>query len=678
MQVKESGQGHTVRFENGASVRILQQDEDFRGLGEVKLGRRKLRSGKLPIRPLIATPDGFTVSRLELKEMEEQEDALILRLKPFMVRTGRMEWLCCDGYDRWNVGPWDGGERRDRGGIVRIVLRPVERSIGGLDYAGFSYSYKFRSRKYEIFRIHDRATWELGGRATGNSLWMAGPFAAPRMHAQNKQSEFTTSWCRRGTQLQQFLPLFSCLQGFGFQFDRDTVLVTAFEEPFHCRSLFEKRSGENFIVHWHQLCESLGGCLEFPAQQVLCAPSRYEDEAERVNQYCAVREELHRRWGRRAAPAGPDGGAGLLQCDGAGARMVRSGLDRLADEACRRVFVSGFTPADGDEPEPFDAPRLTDYAHQRGMEVALPLAHCCRLAAPLEEPETAEPPPPGLAAARGEVLLHRALREESALDYLLGKLRLLRHEIQVDGVFAGSLVAEIGDDFTWIPDGRGETEEPPPATYDDGDADIRSLHGLRQKLARGLRDIGFKCTLRGVDGLAAPAEMPVPEEGPVGEFLFRDYVLSFPHDGLGQRGIDPYPVYFRGCAHRVGFAVPCRAAEGDLPDWWTDKFRDLNAAVQAVRQYMGRATALPEDRGVLWSGPDPEVGVLWTFRGFEYAVEEGAEVFDVLASRPVAVQEGGFEAQKQRVYLLQSGQGQQAGPGSVRRKGGAGGGTGRE
>ncbi|KPK65763.1 MAG: hypothetical protein AMK73_02095 [Planctomycetes bacterium SM23_32] len=662
MRLKEYEKHYRLSFANGVSVEILKEDGAFGGLGQVKLQRRKLRNNEVPIMPLVRAPDGYEVTRLQFHHVRKGEGCVALDLIPHVRRGGRMEWVCCDGEDRWNVGPWGQAPERDRGGLMRLTLRSVERTIGGIPFVGFSYAYKFRSRRYHVYRIHDRATWELGGRATGNSFWMQGPFGQPHKTVQNKDDSFSTSWCRgpsQAVEIQQFLPLFEVLQGFTFQFDRNTLLVTAFEEPFHCRSLFQKSAGENHIVHWHQLCADLGGCLEFPPLQVLCAAGLGDGPTDRADQYCAVRDELQRQYAEQG---------GLLRepavvssrLTGAGEPCLETmerGLDELARAGCHRVYVPGLIQALGPGPDASTkalrqagrrVSMLVEHAHQRGMEVAASLADCC--AHWLVQANGAEGTQQAIPADEGgRQLVTRALRDADARRLLTDHLRGLKRSPGLDVLVADSPLDRIVNQFEWVgPEGGS-------ASGNDGGR-IVSLYGPRTSLVASLQKMGYRCPLAGAAGLACGWLRPGYEVLKGREFMFRDCVVEFPEDEVTRAGDDPLEAYFRGYANRVSYAVVFDAAWGPggrLAKWWKSEYVEINKAFHAVREHMESSRLLGDDRGALWHGADLDVRVLWCYRSFRWDLGPQASVFDIMATRQVGLEGGGFAPQPLRVYLVQ-------------------------
>jgi len=680
MQLTECNEGYRLRFGNGIVACIRRSGDVFRGIGQVMLRRRKLRSERLPILPLIDTPDGHRVTELHVRDIRQEDEAVTISLTPHFSLSGRTEWLCCDGQDRWVPGPWDGSPVRDRGGTLSIDLRAVETDIGGIPFVGFSYGYKFRSRKHRAYRIHDRATWELGGWATANSFWMRGPFNELQKDFRNKNDAFTTAWrAPGGGVLQQFLPLFAVLQGFTFQFDKRALLVTAFEEPFACRSLFEKRAGENHMVHWHQLCGDLSGCLEFPALQVLCAQTEGSPE-QRADQYCAVRDGLQRRFAESQGLGREAGATGwqMAADDEPRAEDLRRALGDLAQMACERLYVPSLEICLGprarsqrtDAPQQEARDRLGRFvadAHRRGLEVAAGIGDCCQpwLMGDADSPsEGTDGDATELPA--GQELVALALRDVEARKALLEHLRGLKTDVGIDVLFADNFLGGVADPFNWSAPtltGDGPRQAAGARTRAgrrraSASEMVRSLDAERVSLVADLQRIGYRCAVSGAGGLAPLEPVPAVDLLYGREYMFRDCVLGFPLAAFAESDVDLLDAYFRGCAHRVGYAVLFPIDREKRPPFGAALHRGLgsvNKACHAVREHMEHSRVLADDRGVLWQSAEPDVLALWAFSSFAWKVGDDAKVFDVMAGRPVETDSGRFRPLHHRVYLVQDG-----------------------
>ena len=652
MQIREHQEHFWVEFENGVSVEIRMPGRTFAGIGRVKWGRHVLRSPELPIFPLIVSADGYEVRRLELDDIRQTDDELVVAFKPYVQLQGRMEGKGPRGETRWNIGPWREEPVRDRGGRLWLRLREVNRLIGDMELSGFSYGYKFRSRKYRPSRIHDRATWELKGHATGNSFYMRGHNGPPRWTIRGKKDAFTTARLADDQQPEQFLPLFTELQGFTYQFDRQCLLVTAFERPFDCLSLFQKNAGAGCIIHWHQLCGAPGGdgSLEFPALEVMCAHLESTGEAERINRYEAVRTAIHDRYNAalglhadRAMCVGRlIGGPSARQAD------LKRAVDALADAGCAEVLLS--EPIEAQVAFPAEAlaeggegsageksldhvTKIAELAHERGLQVGVFLS-----------PPAAEPDSAGdagrEAVSQGAPPAREGRAEGGRHSRLLRLVRDLKKRLPLDAFYLNG--APVGS-YQY------------PSAAGPGGASAESLES-RLALQRALQQSGFRCGgdrggAFGVSAASVPYALLKDNE-----LLYRDTVMPFPYEEVVAAGDHPHKAYFRGYASRLCYGVSFDGtgqSRGGLDGWWDAEYAAVNKAYCAVRDHMGEACLLPQQEGILWSQPGDDVRVLWAHERFEWRVGRDARVYDVTAQKTVPLEDDTFTPEPRRVYLVQ-------------------------
>ena len=636
MNIREHQDHFWAEFENGVSVEVRLEGRVFGGMRRVKCGRRVLRSPDLPIVPLIVGTNGYEVRRLELEDMKQTDGELVMSFRPYVEFHGRPEWGGQPGMERWNVGPWKQEPFRDRGGRLWLTLRELSRFIGDMEFRGFSYGYKYRSRKYRISRIHDRATWELRGRATGNCFYMPGRCGEPRWTMRSKGDAFTTARSAQDEPAGQFLPFFTELPGFTYQFDRQCILVTAFERPLSCLSLFQKNAGANYIIYWHQLCCGAGGAgsAEFPALEVLCAESETASEAERLSQYDAVRTAVWELY-CDAADVRLDQAVsvGRLVC-GPSTRPsdLKRGIDALADAGCAEVLLSepveqqvrissskSSEKAAGDVREKVRERigRIVGLAHQRDLQVGTLLSVPMLAGDPSKDGDAASP---GLDYQR----VARRLKEEFPVD-----------AFYLDGSVIAGLPAALEC-------------RPPHGSVGDVQAQF--------ELKRALQELGLRC---GTDGAGAfgVSIAPIPYTLLRGnELLYRDTVMPFPYEEVLAANDDPHSAYFRGYASRLCYGVSFDVSDetrSGLEPWWDDEYTAVNRAYGAVREHMLEARLLPDEEGMLWRRPETGVEVLWPFVEFEWRVGHDARIYDVMAQHVIALEEDTFIPGARRVYLVQ-------------------------
>jgi hypothetical protein len=245
----------------------------------------------------------------------------------------------------------------------------------------------------------------------------------------------------------------------------------------------------------------------------------------------------------------------------------------------------------------------------------------------------------------------------------MSHLRSVRNDLGIDGIFRDSVLNALDGQFAWSHESRGKRRRKRSSSrqgyapsFDGLPGDIRSLVGPRQDLLRDLQRLGYFCLLAGPTDLAVAGEHR--DLGALGgrEFMFRGCVVAFPAEEVESGRQEPLEVYFRGCAHGLEYALTfdvSDGAAGSLAPWWTADMSAVNTAYQAVTEHMTEMRILPEARGVLWTGADADVQVLWCLRKFVWAAGEDADVFEVVHSRPIDLQEDSFTAEPLSVYLVQ-------------------------
>ena len=284
-----------VTLANGIRLELRSAGRRFLGLGRVEAGGVALRNGRRPLFVEIRTPDGITLRDYTLVKRQVSPSRILLEFSMQREQGGVMDWMVHSVRNRYPVRDWTEPPQPARGTRLRLELRPVTRRLGGRDYTGFSYQYRYRSRDLPIYRLLDRGTWEPGGRAVGNTFWQRNCFTPSIVPIRSARQFHSTEWylpsCDNPS-IFQFLPLQTELQGFTFTASRAGLLVTWATRVAHIRSLFEKPRGADEIVHWHEHCGDLAGSLDTAPIEVLWSPGA-TDRIEQANAYEAVKELVH-------------------------------------------------------------------------------------------------------------------------------------------------------------------------------------------------------------------------------------------------------------------------------------------------------------------------------------------------------------------------------------------------
>ncbi len=334
-----------VTLSNGISLQILTRGDRYLGIGKVSAGGVALRSGRRPMSPEIRTPDGVELVDFRVQSLAATADGIRVELTASRRTGALMDWMVHTVRNRRNVNDWTEAPRPATGTLLRLEITPVTRRLAGTDCAGFAYRYSYSSPDLPIYRLLDRGTWEIGGKAVGNEFWMRNCFTPSVVRFESVEQFHSTEWflpdCANPN-IFQFLPLQTELQGFAYTFHRRGTLMSWATEVAHVRSLFEKPRGANEICHWHEHCADLANDFSTSPVEVLWAPGK-RDRAGQVNLYETmkelVHETLHRQLGMRRERITTYGQIEEWSLPDM-ARYTEAGLPKLLDAGMRTVGLA--------------------------------------------------------------------------------------------------------------------------------------------------------------------------------------------------------------------------------------------------------------------------------------------------------------------------------------------------
>jgi hypothetical protein len=263
---------------------LLSADGLFPGLGAITVRGVPLRNGAVPLRFQFDTPDGILYTQLRLREIVPLAD-------------GGQE-LCLDA-----IGlPWGRGEIHDDYAQavlrldtadspvtddLRIELRPVKHTLGGREWSGFCYRLRFHSEARQVHRALVRATWELGGAISGNTVLMPGQCNPPVWRGA-QATLFTTACLKTLDQYGQMHgnsfqlgPRGGMCQAFDFQHGPDGALLGFWPEFDGLASLIESRLGEDVLQVVDEYRLPLANELVTPAKWILFTPGNLPEHEAR-------------------------------------------------------------------------------------------------------------------------------------------------------------------------------------------------------------------------------------------------------------------------------------------------------------------------------------------------------------------------------------------------------------
>ncbi|MCC6581802.1 MAG: hypothetical protein IT440_15325 [Phycisphaeraceae bacterium] len=249
------------------------RDGWFLGLGRISVQGVELRSGQVPMRPRITTPDGICYHAFRLDDVRTERNATILVTTAF----GRQEMFgqYRDEYD--SILAWPAADDGACEDVVEWRLVPETLTLDDVTYEGFSYAIRFRSAKRSIHQMLMTATWELGGRATGNTLLYQGQVNPP-VYVCRKNTDFTTACWRQLGQVGkpdnysfQFSSRYSPLQCFDFQYGPSGSLLGYWPDLVDVHSLVQKNKREDVVFVLDKCLTPLSRKAAFPRKCILWA-----------------------------------------------------------------------------------------------------------------------------------------------------------------------------------------------------------------------------------------------------------------------------------------------------------------------------------------------------------------------------------------------------------------------
>lgn len=701
--LRRDGDRLIITCDGGIELTVDASGGNVRGIRHVTLRGKPLRAPAETIWPEIATPDGREVERYELLDARVEDGAVVITTRPWW-RTGhRMAWEEHGGHRRISGTSWSTGAWREETHRLTWRIRAERETIAGRDYVGFSYAYEYHCPGYAIHQLEDKATWELGGRAAGNTWIMRNAFAASVV--QLSTAGFDSGWTLPGIAnpyIFQHLPLNTQLSGFTFQHDADHALVTVPARPSHVRSWYHQEPGSDLLLHFNQHVFDLGERIETPAQRVLVAAVD-GDETARRNHYLAVRDLLQGRirahYGVRADPVRP--GGRIEDWDLRSLEHHPAILEWMHGQGLRQIFIQplwrsnetdlvaplgGRDPVRGKrwgtlgnmccilEPDIADCfggwpafEHALEPARRLGLECFTWYSNCFSSMSPLVngDPTLIARDPNGQHARNnyGHVLFAINNASPAADKLFMDTMRRLK-AAGCTGVFRDSHFNMGTDTIDWRAGG-----DPP---WDGGlspdqigrarsggwlrPPQVRSMHDAELgQMRRAQRDLDFAYFVESAGVLGTPMCGTHEQRMQGEEWLWDDVRTGMDGETLKSAGIEPLDAYFRSMAHRL-FRTP--EVQSNLwpgpkahQDWYdATGMARLNHAFLAVEGGLGRRRLLPDDQGVAWTGADGSETV-FAFRDFAHPVAGRAGVDEMVAGG-TSDADGRLACSKHRIYRI--------------------------
>lgn len=694
---------------HGFDIEFKYAGDYFIGIGNVKVNGVSLRSSKLPMFCQILTPEAIELVNYKLANKSTSAESVQMDFTVQKQLGNTMEWMLHTVRNRRNMTDWTKGPEDSPGTSVSLVLKPVERKLSDkINAKGFSYQYKFKSDKLAIYKITDRATWEMGGMASGNELWMRNGVVDCIKSFSEPDEFYSTEWYLpniANPNIFQFHPFQTQFQGFTFTSAKEGTLITWTPKVAHIRSLLEKWRGYNEIVHFHEHCNDLANEFESAPMEVLWVPGEL-DFVGRANLYNLVREmvheQLHKEAGlnrERITTYGVIEEWGEPDMD----RYREKGLTRLKEAGVKTVFIPNQCQNDMNTwglsnmccnvdfkiSETVGEDKLKKFcqaAKEGGVRIEMWgntaisttterfMHHDGRKkgieflpykGSIMEVIERAEAPFIRNASNAIEADHYTPrfcalnLRDKDICDYWLKQWKYFHDEIGIEGIFLDSSFNMSSDKFHHAQfdgskgwggatlDQKGVTGKYRPAS--EPPKLIQTQYHAHLSLVAQMQKDGYHYCGEdmGVFGVnrTGPDMMDRISSLP----LWADCYCDFNEDVARKAGFEPMDLFFRGLAYRMMWKVYWNIRLDKLYLGTENPFAyKMIKIFNQVNDFLYNREILDGEKGVLYSKDG--TSVLWAFTNFDFQLNTKATAKNLVAGKDVSGKS--IKAEKNRVYLI--------------------------
>ena len=693
---------------NGFDFELKFAGDYFLGIGEIKVNGLTLRSNKLPMFAHVATPESIKLVNFKLVNKTVSSEGIVLDFTAQKVLENTMEWMLHTVRNRRNMTDWTKGPEDALDTKFSMVIKPIERKVGKVTVKGFSYQYLFKSESLAIYKITDRASWEVGGTAKGNELWMRNGVVDCIQEFSNSKDMYSTEWYLPGVanpNVFQFHPLQTQFQGFTFTSAEQGTLITWASKVAHIRSLFEKWRGYNEIVHFHEHCNDLINSFETSPMEVLWIPGKL-DRIGRVNLYNDVRElvheELHQQAGMKRERITT---YGIIEewTEPDFDRYREKGLAKLIDAGIKTIFIDNQCQNDMNTwgvsnmccnvdykiSETVGEEKLKNFCQAaKAGGVRVEMWGNTAISTLTERFRERDGRKKGIEflPAKGTIMevLNKSkspfirnasnaieadhytprfcvlnLRDQDIRKYWLKQWKYFHDEIGIEGIFLDSSFNMSSDKFhhaqfdgtkSWkgvTLDQKGVTGKYRPEK--EPPKLIHSQYMAHLSIVSQMQKDGYHYCGEdmGVFGINRTGPDLIDRISTMP--LWADCYCDFSEADAKKAGLDPMDVFFKGLAYRMVWKM-----------YWNIRRDKLSLGIEnplayklikiynRVNDFMYNREILPGEKGVMYN--QNGTAVFWAFENFEYPFEKNVKCEEVLSGNESSVKV--LSAQKGNIYLI--------------------------
>jgi hypothetical protein len=695
---------------NGFEFEFLTSGDIFLGIGAIKINSLPIRSSILPMFAEIHTPDAVELINYKLVQKTVTETGIDLSFSVQKKPGDTMEWMLHTIRNRRNLSGWNREPENAPDTSLTMRIRPVEKKIGKLNVTGFSYQYLYKSDSLPVYKITDRASWEIGGSASGNELWMRNGVVDSVVAFSNPGDFYSTEWYLPGIanpNIFQFHPWQSQLQGFSFTYAKQGTLITWATEVAHIRSLFEKWRNYNEIMHFHEHCNDLASEFTTSPVEVLWIPGE-RDQVGRANLYNDMREmvheDLHRQIGMRRERITTYGiieeweepdfelytKEGLPKLLNAGAKTIfipnqcQNDMNTwgLSNFCCNVDFKISDTvgeeklanfckvaKAGGAKVEMWGNTAISNtterFMHHEGREKGIKFlpykGSIMEVINKAKEPFIRNPSNAIEADHYAPRFCALNLRDKDIRSYWMKQWKYLHDIIGLEGIFLDSSFNMSNDKFHHIqfdkskdPHGAKPNKNKVPGKYRPENEPPKSIltqyHAHLQCVVE-MQQMGYQYCGEDMGVFGINRTGPYLADRITSLPIWADCYCDFNEFAVKKAGYEPIDIFFKGLAYRMMWKLNWNLKRKRLELGIKDPFAfQLIKAYNEVTDFMVDREILQEEKGVVYT--HNQCKILWAFSDFDAEAVDVSHVKEILNGKDVIINNNAFSASKNRIYKI--------------------------
>jgi len=695
---------------NGFDFELIFSGDNFLGLGSIKVNDLTLRNGKLPMFTQISTPDAIELVNFKLEKKTVTNSLLELTFSVQKKPGDTMEWMLHTVRNRRNLSGWNREPENAPDTSLTMRIRPVEKKIGKLNVSGFSYQYLYKSDSLPVYKITDRASWEIGGSASGNEFWMRNGVVDSIVAFSGPGDFYSTEWYLPGIanpNIFQFHPWQTQLQGFSFTSAKQGTLITRATEVAHIRSLFEKWRNCNEIMHFHEHCDDLASEFSTSPVEVLWIPGEL-DHVGRANLYNDMRElvheDLHRQIGMKRERITTYGVIEEWR-EPDFERYTKAGLPKLLNAGVKTIFISNqcqndmntwglsnmccnvdfkisdtvgeeklanfckVAKAGGAKVEMWANTAISStterFMHHEGREKGIKFlpykGSIMEVIDKAEAPFIRNPSNAIEADHYTPRFCALNLRDRDIRAYWMKQWKYFHDKIGIDGIFLDSSFNMSSDKFhhAQFDNSKGWRE----ATLDQKDQlgnyrpeheppkSIQTQYHAHLQWVVEMQQMGYQYCAEDLGVFGIKRTGPDLPSRIKSLSIWADCYCDFNENVVKNAGYEPMDVFFKGLAYRMMWKIYWDIRRDRLVLGTENPLAlQLIKAFNEVTDFMVNREIMPGEKGVVYSHNKHKI--LWAFTDFDTDAVGARNVRDVLSGKNLSIKDNGFRANKNTIYEI--------------------------